>query len=101
MVEHDDGLAVADFCRAFHEKEGYRLEFTSWGFLNLKDFLYYGLGDMLDLTPVDGHYGIEWLIFPKQQSTENLQHKTPAENQITNDQSKEKVRLKLKDVKFE
>jgi len=92
MLEHEDGLAVADFCRAFHEKEGYKLEFTSWGFLNLQDFLYYGLGDMLDLKPVEGHHGIEWLIFPKRHLAETPL-KLPADSQTSNDQTKEKMRV--------
>ena len=63
MLEHENGLACPEFCNAFHDKMGYKLEFQSFGFHNLLDFLYYGLGDTVDLSINDVGYGIEWIIY--------------------------------------
>lgn len=61
LEEHREGLDKLAFLQAYHQLFDYQLEFHSYGFHDLLDFLHHGVGEVVTLVP--GQAG--WVVFPR------------------------------------
>ena len=61
LEEHREGLDKLAFLQAYHQLYDYQLEFHSYGFHDLLDFLHHGVGEVVTLVP--GQAG--WVVLPR------------------------------------